>query len=301
MNNGLINIGNTCYLNSILQCLFSLDNFRSEIQNLQINDNSLNNKLRLLFEELGTGNSQGNPKEILRFIISKGFNDFRLGRQCDSYEVLVIILDILHNECRKLQDWDIYYHYTKSGNELINKSRSEMKKLYEKEYSHIYKIFGSQICSKVYNIKTEKIEYNFEYFTSISVPIKNGDTNLNECLSNFFSYEKINEEFAREYIMYTYPSVLIINLKRFNNNNMKINLEIEIPEIIDISKYTRNSNVRYSLKCISKHFGSTKSGHYISECLYNNNWYNCNDSSVNNIQNYTSNSSYCLFFSKIQN
>ena len=34
-----------------------------------------------------------------------------------------------------LLNWDIYYYCTETRNKLLSKSRSELKKLYEKEYS----------------------------------------------------------------------------------------------------------------------------------------------------------------------
>lgn len=297
MNNGLVNLGNTCYLNSIIQCLFSIDKFRNEMKMLEINQQSLNLILKKLFNDLENGN--GNTKELISFIISKGYKGFRIGTQCDSYEILLIIFELLHDECKKLPDWDIYYYCTQTRNKLLSKSRSELKKIYEKEYSHVYKIFGFQMCSTIKNIKKNTIDYNFEYFLSLTLPIDKDKTNLINCLHAFFENEVINDEIHRKYSIFTYPNILIISLKKFDNFNRKINHNVEIPEILDLSYFSINSNVKYKLKAISKHMGNTNGGHYISECKYNNRWYCCNDSHVSEINCYSSENSYCLFFEKI--
>ncbi|XP_022065572.2 ubiquitin carboxyl-terminal hydrolase 38 [Acanthochromis polyacanthus] len=99
---GLVNLGNTCYMNSIIQTLFMATDFRRHVLSLNLNgSNTLMKKLQLLFAFLAhTQRAAYAPRNFLEASRPPWFN---MGSQQDCSEYLRFLLDRLHEEEKTLQ------------------------------------------------------------------------------------------------------------------------------------------------------------------------------------------------------
>lgn len=93
---GLNNLGNTCYMNSVLQALFMTKLFRNDILMKSGDTMPLFTKLQMLFVLLQhSRRSTLSPNEILSLARPPGFQP---GHQHDSSEFLGYLLDVLHEQ-----------------------------------------------------------------------------------------------------------------------------------------------------------------------------------------------------------
>uniref|UniRef100_A0A8C1GGN9 Ubiquitin carboxyl-terminal hydrolase n=1 Tax=Cyprinus carpio TaxID=7962 RepID=A0A8C1GGN9_CYPCA len=98
---GLVNLGNTCYMNSIIQILFMATDFRRHVMSLHLNgSNTLMKKLQLLFAFLAhTQRAAYSPRSFLEGSRPPWFT---AGSQQDCSEYLRFLLDRLHEEEKTL-------------------------------------------------------------------------------------------------------------------------------------------------------------------------------------------------------
>ncbi|XP_052456599.1 ubiquitin carboxyl-terminal hydrolase 38 isoform X3 [Carassius gibelio] len=98
---GLVNLGNTCYMNSIIQILFMATDFRRHVMSLHLNGSStLMKKLQLLFAFLAhTQRAAYSPRSFLEVSRPPWFT---AGSQQDCSEYLRFLLDRLHEEEKTL-------------------------------------------------------------------------------------------------------------------------------------------------------------------------------------------------------
>ena len=158
------------------------------------------------------------------------------------------------------------------------------------------------------------------------------EINIYDCL-NLFSSEEILEgdnewycnickqhrDVNKKMEIYKSPYYLIIQLKRFNQDEMesrsifnifnsyKNNTLVDFPKKnLDLSDYissSTNYSTKYDLIGVINHYGGASFGHYTAYCLNNGNWLEYNDQIVSYIDenNVVSNAAYVLFYKKINN
>ncbi|XP_030643823.1 ubiquitin carboxyl-terminal hydrolase 38 [Chanos chanos] len=99
---GLVNLGNTCYMNSVIQSLFIATDFRRRVLSLHLNGtNTLMKKLQLLFAFLA--HTQRAAYAPRNFFEASRPPWFTAGSQQDCSEYLRFLLDRLHEEEKTLR------------------------------------------------------------------------------------------------------------------------------------------------------------------------------------------------------
>ena len=113
------------------------------------------------------------------------------------------------------------------------------------------------------------------------------------------------EDVKRQLLFWSFPIILVIDLKRFSNNNNKNQKLIGFPlEDLNLSKYVigyKKDEYVYDLYGICNHSGSVHVGHYTAYVKNaNNKWYSYNDTNVSEINPnmLISSKAYCLFYRK---
>jgi ubiquitin C-terminal hydrolase len=89
-------------------------------------------------------------------------------------------------------------------------------------------------------------------------------------------------------IFWNLPDILVIDLKRYNSQNMKNTSFVQFPlEDLDLSSYVigyNNSSYKYNLYAVSNHFGNPMGGHYTSFVKNANGyWYHFDDGTIQKV------------------
>ena len=318
---GFKNFGNTCWLNSSIQCLLKSIPMKQNIYK-DINHNSLLTKewVRLVngvYEE----NCIITPLSFFKAIIicsKKHGYMFNFNRQNDVQEFLVFFIDTMHEELKRKVNITISGKIVNDLDKMAYEAMKEWKNYFKNNYSSIIDIFYGQLVSRIKVIDEDIDSYTYSPICTFSLPIKLEDNiNIYDCFDLFtqsqildgenkWKYDKDGKyyDIEKSLMIWKFPNILIIHLKRFTNNGNKIVKLIDFPiDNLDLTKYCVGYDKKksiFSLVGVCNHIGTLNSGHYYSYCKQNDEWYNFDDTSVSKINknDIITNNAYCLFYKK---
>ena len=332
---GLANLGNTCFMNSVLQCLSHTYEFNDFLET-EKHKNLLNKKpdslilmewdklRKMIWSENCTISPGGFVMAIRKVARVKDKQIFTGYAQNDLTEFLIFLIECFHNAINREVEMEIKGETKTNKDELAKKCYEMVKNMYEKDYSEILKLFYGTHVSTISSMEGDKISDAPEPFLmlQLEVPDSKRRPNMYDCLDAYTRLETMegenmyfNEDKGqREKVMksirfWNLPQILIVVLKRFicNGNRIKKNektVDFDV-ETLDLSKYVLGYNKGsfiYELYGICNHSGGVMGGHYTSYVkTANKKWYHYNDTScseISDVNQLKSSRAYCFFYRK---
>ncbi|WJX88737.1 ubiquitinyl hydrolase 1 [Trifolium repens] len=285
---GLWNLGNTCFLNSVLQCLTYTAPLAGYLQSGKHKSScrvkgfcalcAIQNHVTRVLKSTGAispNDLVGNLRCISR--------NFQKSRQEDAHEYMVNLLESMHKCC------------------LPSGVPSESPGAFEK--SLVHKIFGGRLRSQVKCRQCNFSSNKFDPFLDLSLEILKANS-LQKALENFIAAElldggekqyhcqrcKQKVQALKQLTIHKAPYVLAIHLKRFYayDPHKKIKKNVEFDSALDLKPFVSGSydgDVKYSLYGVLVHSGyNTHSGHYYCYVRTSNNmWYTLDDTRVSHV------------------
>lgn len=327
---GLANLGNTCFMNSALQCLINTQELNDFLDTgkykLKLNKKpealilcEWDNLRKLMWSEdctISPGGFVGSIQKVARI---KGRTIFTGFSQNDLTEFLNFLTECFHTAISREVKMNITGDVLNSTDKMAKKCYEMMKNMYKKEYSEFLNMFFGIHVSEVKSKTSGYVSLRPEPFFNLHLPVPNKRTNvtIENCLDLYTAVEEIEgvetdektkrKETCNKCIKFwSLPDVLVLTLKRFGNNQRKNQKLIHYPvKNLNLTKYIvgydRESYI-YDLYGICNHSGSVNGGHYTASVkCKDNKWYLFNDTSINEIKNLASLISpkaYCFFYRK---
>ena len=320
---GLKNLGNTCFMNCILQCLshtlplrdfFVSDKYKEHLKT----EGDLSNAFKCAMSELWIPSSTVDsyaPRDLKRRvgIVAPRFSEYN---QQDAPEFMRFLLNELHEETNKADVKGPLYH---GDNETLQEA---CDRYFTRENSIISELFSGMLCSEVCCSVCRHKSVVFLPFMDLALPIpKSKSTSydyqsvkLDACMQVFTKKETLDEEerpycnkcknitkSTKQLSISKLPKFLVIQLKRFSGYNVrrKLSTPVEFDEGWEICDNSGKTHT-YSLYGITCHSGGIYGGHYTAYCKYNKQWRHFDDdyTVVENWDSVKCQEAYILFYEK---
>ncbi|XP_067938419.1 ubiquitin carboxyl-terminal hydrolase 8-like [Watersipora subatra] len=327
---GLYNMGNTCYMNSALQCLshttplckyFKEDLFPEDInrRSQKGTQGAVSTEFALLLQCLWSGSYRYIIPKDFKYVFGGEKPDFNHFKQMDSQEFLNTLLDTLH------EDLNRQGHLAKRTHPEISSKTPEKEaaviasqQYRDENHSIIISLFAGMQRSVVQCRACHEKSYKFDHFTFLPLEIRTSySTSLSKCLEMYQRVDELDgykcgkchkKHSVRKLELYTLPNVLIIFFKRFNqfssHFSKKTNM-IDFPEHLQLKGVGEEKHKDYKLYGVVNHYGSLDSGHYTAFCrsIVTNQWHKFNDETVSTVRSFSdikSSAAYILFYTSVQ-
>jgi ubiquitin carboxyl-terminal hydrolase 8 len=160
------------------------------------------------------------------------------------------------------------------------------------------------------------------FIIDLPIPANKNSTTLIDCFNMYVEGEILDGEngwindatkeridIRKRIQFWSFPSVLVIDLKRFNTRFQKSQVLVTFPiDNLDLSEYVigyKKQSYKYELYGVCNHSGGVMGGHYTAYVKNaNGKWYHFNDTSVSEVglpESIVSPKAYVLFYRKKEN
>lgn len=322
---GFVNLGNTCFLNSVLQVLMHTPMLRNYILSDQHVCPSIKQSNRCIICEINRIYQQAyalkvNVISLQKLVMIFWANTTYMASplQQDAHECFIALLDIIHKQAI-----------------IQNQNDKDIKHL-ENCQCIIHKIFKGVLQSDIVCQSCSNVSSKIDIVNDIPIYFSMDEkgkypTNINlmACLEQLAQIELLNDLdckkcktkklSSKQLTIKHLPMVLCFILKRFrqpsDNVSNKITTIVEFPETLNMGKFIAKKTVTsmafmneylavyetvYKLYAVVCHEGLANGGHYLSYIRQRDNWYQCNDNVVRIVQfeDVLKSPAYLLFYHK---
>ena len=330
MSKGLTNIGNTCYMNSSLQCLLHLPILSSDNKDLALDITKKSNRSDFelmkewirLYQKMWNddGETVVSTRPIFTEFLRRCQKEkvyFESFAQNDAQEFITLLIDFLHQSIKRKVRIEISGIPETEYDRIKIESIHSWKRFFESNYSYIINNFYSRMISFTSCPECKYVTKNHEPISTITLTLEEEYNTLYDCLDEFTSETALDSDNSwkcdncnqsvcphKKVTFWDLSSVLIFTVKQFRQGK-KINHHIDFPEYLKMGNYCMNlqkERLNYRLCGICIHSGSLNGGHYYAMCKNDqtNEWNIHNDSSVSSttIETVLKETPYCLFYTR---
>lgn len=312
---GLVNLGNTCFLNSCVQILNQIEEI-SQVRGFDQNAEDsqvftafveLQNEMNLAHLKHACQIGQCvavNPIHFVRTIHrvahNKGRELFTGWAQNDLHEFLLFIIECMHNSKKRQMNIRLNGSVTNETDAMALKCYKMLKHNYENgDYSEFADLFNGVSVSRLFTPDGTRLHSTRpEIYSILDLPIplhplnfgNARSLNLTDCFDAFVADEILQdwendvsgmrESVKKNIAFWNFPRVLIISLKRYSPDGKYKNAAfVDFPvDDLDLSRYVvgyKPASYKYTLFGVANHMGDVNGGHYTAYVRFSNDKWMC--------------------------
>lgn len=254
---GLINNGNTCYLNATLQALVHTPPVVSTLPKLHSSRSCSNNQNCTLCRLVGLiqGAFHGHARAIVPHAILGRLKSARLhsNAKLHSFTDFLCSLIEIAPHFRRYEQEDAH-EFLRLLLDSCVESEVSAKQLRVtpslKDTTAVHRLFGGRFCSRVHCTKCKHNSDTYDSFLDVSLPLSHNTRDLHDSLNLFIKPDHLtgNNRYkcekckslvnaTKSLSINRAPFVLTVHLKRFSPLRKKITASIDYPETLDIGPW----------------------------------------------------------------
>lgn len=304
---GIVNVGNTCFMSAVLQCLARIEPLRRALDVDRYNDRMSSTRFSRVLDEwnrirglLLVDSGSINPGRLIEAIqYTTKDSQIVFGQQNDAGEFLVCFLDLLHNALACKVEMKVCGMASSAKDGIAEQCYKAFRQEYESQFSPIVDIFNGISIAGLCEVDKSPISGSLvpEMFNTLvlQIPGHNPKPTLTECFRSHCEDELLtgknswfdeSRDEKREVVRWTgfwsLPQVLVIEFKRRLFPSQRENRAVHTSLVnIDLSQFIKGygaSSYVYDVKAICYHSGSATRGHCTAACnISGANWVFFND------------------------
>lgn len=282
---GLVNLGNTCYANSVIQALRSIPSFTHFIMKETLpaceTANSQLKEFWEAFQQLVTKMWKNHRGVVIRptnyfsatanLVKGTVYEEFGAPIPNDAHEYYTFLLDKFQ-QATHIPQKSLPPHTATEADRAWHKS-------FEKDYSKFVPLFYGQLQKTIQCQTCKNNSASYEVFNTIKINLLNDNEQLIKSIQATFATEEIDEYYCNKCLssqkativhkIIKTPPYLSITINRFTEGfgvGRKDNktFALDNDEFLDLSSVVADdTNKQYSLMSMIDHHGSMLGGHYI--------------------------------------
>ncbi|KAF8360632.1 hypothetical protein PRIPAC_87555, partial [Pristionchus pacificus] len=305
---GLVNMGNTCFMNCILQSLLHSPSLRDFFLSHHHRCNNvpptscLVCEMQNAFQFFYNANNRHSfvPHTMLHTVWTR--SSLTGYSQHDAHEFFITAIEMLHKDSRSEEAFK---------SPTLNHASRDCKCI-------IDQLFTGQLQSDLFCLSCGNISTKVDPCWDISLNLPQGERELSleRCLEGYVCSEVLDSSFPcsrcrseglqKQLSFLKTPVICVLHLKRFEHDThlrKKMTTRVTFAEKLDMSPYTTSCrkqpklfdgkngsaahinrrSFEYTLFAVVQHEGSLDSGHYTAFVRSNNTWYLCDDERIRTV------------------
>ncbi|XP_071015359.1 ubiquitin carboxyl-terminal hydrolase 50-like [Oncorhynchus clarkii lewisi] len=325
---GLANSGNSCYMNAVLQCLFStvplVEHLLSSHKRSQLakRNSPVAGVFVHLLQEVwqGQGGTSFTSPGEMRALVSSLHPQFNNQSQQDAQELLLLLLNALHDDLKNKGE----RRQARSSQRLCLGRKSLSSAPAPGDSTVVTRLFEGQLSYQMLCLRCDGHSHSNQVFTilSLPIPLDSYRCSLQDCLSLFFQQSTltcgdqklcpecgVKRDTAVLTSMAKPPEILVLHLKRFGchgseKRKLRTNVLFSL-DSLDLTPFLSRpsaNHTSYSLYAVVNHTGDLDMGHYTALChsTLSSSWHHFDDTAVSEVVDFLvqSPNAYILLYSR---